>query len=76
MIRTFTSYDVIRYYYGEVSGYEKAEIENILANNSDLQKFYCELLECDQNVKSTYVKPSKKSIDNILLYSKNFGMTN
>ena len=72
MIITFTSNDVLRYFYGEISKLEKEAIEEELAYNKELQSIYCEIEATVLALKKTIVKPKKSVIDNILLYSKSF----
>ena len=72
MITTFTSKDVLRYFYGEFSKLEKEAIEEELAYNKKLQKIYCEIEATTTVLNKTIIKPNKNVIDNILLYSKSF----
>lgn len=72
MITTFTSNDVLRYFYGEVSKKEKAAIEEGLAYNEKLQDTFCDIESVERILKTTTAKPKETTIDNILLYSKTF----
>ena len=72
MITTFTSNDVLRYFYGEISKLEKSAIEEELSYNQELQNIYCEIELADRVLKSSIISPRKSVIDNILLYSKSF----
>ena len=71
MIKTFTSNDVVRYFYGEVSKDEKTEILEALAYDKDLQDVYLELSE-NSKIFNCTLKPKKSTINNILNYSKSF----
>ena len=71
MVKTFTSKDVLRYFYGEISKNEKNEIEEAIAFDADLQDIYVEL-ENNQALLKVTIKPNNRSIDNILNYSKSF----
>ena len=71
MVKTFTSKDVLRYFYGEISKNEKNEIEEAIAFDADLQDIYVEL-ENNQALLKVTLKPNNRSIDNILNYSKSF----
>lgn len=72
MTNTFTSNDVIRYYFGEVSLLEKNEIESLLLKDEKMQELYCSLHDFDVFSKELDLNPSKKTIESILLYSANF----
>ena len=71
MVKTFTSNDVVRYFYGEISKDEKQEIEEAIAFDSSLQDVYVELEE-NSRLLNFEVKPKASSIQNILNYSKSF----
>lgn len=75
MIKTFTSNDVVRYFYGEISNDEKRNIAEAIAFDSDLQDVYVEL-EYNSRLLDVKVKPKSITIENILNYSKNFATTN
>jgi len=72
MIKTITSNDVLRYFYGEISKSEKLIIEEALAFDNGLQNIYCEIEMANRMVEKTTFPPHKNVIDNILLYSKSF----
>jgi len=72
MITTFTSNDVLRYFYGEISKPEKIAIEEELAYNIELQNIYCEIETAERILSNTTDSPNENIIDNILLYSKTF----
>lgn len=69
MVKTFTSKDVIRYFFGEISKDEKNEIEEALAFDTNLQDVYVELDE-NNKLMDFGLKPRKSTIDSILNYSK------
>ena len=75
MIITFTSNDVVRYFYGEVSKDEKREIEEAIAFDSSLQDVYAELAH-NSRILEVNVKPKNSTIDTILNYSKSFAKSN
>lgn len=70
MITTFTSNDVLRYFYGEISKYDKIALEEELAYDNNLQNIYCEIEAADRLLNQNIISPKKSVIDNILLYSK------
>lgn len=71
MVKTFTSNDVVRYFYGEISKDEKNEIEEAIAFDSELQDIYVELVENTKLI-TIEMKPRASSIESILNYSKSF----
>lgn len=72
MTKTFTSNDVMRYFYGEVSKDEKNEIEEALAFSNTLQDMYCEIEESAKMLRKATLQPAQHTIDAILQYSKSF----
>ena len=70
MITTFTSNDVLRYFYGDISKAEKENIEEELAFNEGLQDMYCEIDAVSRVLNNTTISPDQSVVDNILLYSK------
>ena len=76
MTKTFTPNDVLNYFYKEVSKLEKENIEDFLACNTAMREFYCDLLDTDKLISKNLEKPSKKSIENILNYSKSLCIQN
>lgn len=74
MVKTFTSNDVLRYFYGEISKNEKKQIEEAIAFDNELQNVYVEIEE-NNRLLNFKVKPKLSSIDNILNYSKSFAST-
>jgi len=71
MVKTFTSNDVVRYFYGEISKDEKNEIEEAIAFDRTLQDIYVEL-EDNNKLLNIDLKPKVSTIDSILNYSKSF----
>ena len=71
MVKTFTSNDVVRYFYGEISKDEKNEIEEAIAFDNGFQEVYVELIENDK-LMNCDLKPKSSTIDSILNYSKSF----
>ena len=76
MTKIFTPNDVLNYFYNEVSKLEKEHIEDFLACNEAMRNFYSELLDAESLIEKNLEKPSSKSIDTILKYSKNFCISN
>jgi len=72
MIKTFTSNDVTRYFFGELSKDEKIAIEEAIAYDSQLQDVYANLAHAEDMLKVTFT-PKKSTTDAILAYSKHFG---
>jgi len=71
MVKTFTSNDVVRYFYGEILNDEKNEIEEAIAFDSQLQDIYVELEENTKLINKE-MKPRVSTIESILNYSKSF----
>ena len=76
MIKTFTPNDVLNYFYNEVSKLEKENIEDFLVCNDAMREFYCDLIRTDEIIEENLIKPSQKSVNNILNYSKSLCLQN
>jgi len=75
MTKTFTPNDVIRFIYGEVSSAcERKEITDALISNSELGEFYIEMTSLKRSLNKIKREPSKRSVDKILQFSKNYNL--
>ena len=72
MIATFTRDDIVRYVYLETSEEENYLIEQTLLTEPDLQQFYEDVLEMKVDLDHVIVGPSYETVQNILVYSRNF----
>jgi hypothetical protein len=74
MTKIFTPNDVIRYFYNEVSVYERQEIETALLWDNDLAEYHQELIQLEGALNKIKKEPSQRVIENILNYSKSFSL--
>ncbi|MBT32860.1 MAG: hypothetical protein CMO01_24655 [Thalassobius sp.] len=67
--------DLLKYLYNEVNDQQKKEIENALAQNSELEEQFFDFLDMKKQLDdvSKQNSPSQTSINNILKFSKSFG---
>ena len=70
MIKTFTHDDLIRFIYKETDEKESKDIRRALLLDPDLMESYSKLLSTHKCLHEICKEPSKRSIDNILQYSK------
>lgn len=70
MIKTITQHDVVRYLYNETNATENQMIEkDIICSDKTADEFY-QLTDIKRTLEEGMYTPSKKSIDNILSFSK------
>lgn len=70
MKHQFTTHDLIRYMYNELSYLELAAIEKALKEDEVLSNQLSMLKESQKTFKNFQIKPSESSLKNILNYSK------
>lgn len=66
----YTELNLLRYYYSECDLFETLEIEHALDEDVDLRFEYKMLKASLDGLSQPLFSPSKKTIDNILNYSK------
>ena len=64
--------DLIRYVYDETTEAENILLESVIFENEELEESFFELLHIKKELDKVDYKPSKKSIEDILEYSKSF----
>lgn len=74
MIKTFTRDEIIRYIYGETTNTETEEIVNDVLCNHEVNSEFDELANLKKQLDNIKEEPSKRSIDNVLNYSRLFEM--
>ncbi|MBC7923626.1 MAG: hypothetical protein H7Z75_21325 [Ferruginibacter sp.] len=73
MIATSTHDDIIRFVYHETSEEENVLIEQTLLAETDLQRFYEELVETKRELDGVAThSASERAVQQILVYSRNF----
>jgi len=70
MMHSFTTHQLIRYIYGEMTSTETMLIEEALTLDADLYDEYLRLKEGYRQLPKVKFNPTKKSINNILAYSQ------
>jgi len=70
MLQNFTSELLVKYLYHETTVAEKRAINEELIADFMLRERYTELLVAKQQLPKVQFKPTKKSVQNILNYSK------
>ena len=70
MIKTATQHDVLRYVYNETSKEENLEIESRIICKDEVADEFFEVTETKRTLEENLYEPSKKSIDEILAFSK------
>ena len=71
MIQTFTHDDVIRYVYNETTEEESNSIQDGLVYDPEMLAFYLDVLDVKTGLDKSLREPSQRSIDKVLLYSRN-----
>lgn len=74
MIKTFTRDELIRYIYGESTKQETEEIVSTVLCDNEANSEFDELTDLKQQLDSIKEEPSRRSINNILNYSRRFEM--
>ncbi|MFY0600905.1 MAG: hypothetical protein JXR03_14620 [Cyclobacteriaceae bacterium] len=72
MTKTFTENDLVRFLYGELNEEESAELKQALITSPALQEELNNLQEVTNGLKKVSYKPSRKSLDRILDFSKGY----
>ncbi len=74
MKKQITENDIVKYVYKEVTTKEKAAIERALFGNQLLEDEFYSMVDLKQQMDELEktVKPSRKSIDRILKFSRSF----
>ena len=67
---TLTTEDLLLFIYGEVTPEQSITIQSALEKDWKLQEEYQSLLIEIEQLKEIQISPSKKTLDNILEYSK------
>lgn len=75
MITTFTENDLLRYLYGESSENEKANIENALVCDSELEARFCDLKLDSTLLDGLFFDPADFTLDKIFSFSTNYEPT-
>ena len=70
MDKIYTDFNLLRYYYCETDLFETLEIEHAFDEDIDLKFEYHIMKQTLDQLSVSKFSPSKKSIDNILNYSK------
>jgi len=76
MIQLFTPDDVVRYVYEETSENENALMEDALAGDQELLRFYLDTLEMKSLMNKIERAPSNRTVSSILTYSQNYHRSN
>ena len=74
MTKTFTRNDLIRYIYQETTEREKQEIEQELLLDNKLFEEYKNLAEVSMELDRVELRPSEKTINKILNFSKTINL--
>jgi len=74
MIKTFTRDELIRYIYGESTKKETEEIVSAVLCDNEVNSEFDGLIDLKQQLDSIKEEPSRRSINNILNYSRRFEM--
>jgi len=72
MEQTYTDHSLIRLIYGECSIPERFEIENAVEHDSKMKKSFMRLFLAYKSLPKVLFRPSKRVIENILLFSNNY----
>ena len=67
-----TKNDILSFVYGETQASEKVEYLSQIADDQDLSDFFAEVLHLKEDLDKIELKPSAKSVKDILSYSKNY----
>lgn len=67
-----TENDLVRYLYNELTKEEKTAVEQVLACDTSLRSQLKEMSQGKKLLNRIKVKPSARTIDNILAYSKSY----
>ena len=73
MTKIFTENDLLRFLYGETTDTENLAIQDAILCDPGMQEKLNELQEMKMLLEAHEMSPSKKVVNNILSYSKNFG---
>jgi hypothetical protein len=73
MLKTIQE-DVLKYVYHELQEEEKKELENKLFSNEVLESEFYDFVDLKQQLGKAELKPKRKTIENILNYSKSFDL--
>jgi hypothetical protein len=74
MIQTSTHNEIIRFLYEETTEDESEQIKNDLIFNEEARNTYYELASVKKSLNKGFKAPSKRTIDNILNYSKSLNL--
>lgn len=74
MIRTSTKNDLIRLIYNETSDKETQDLELEVLLNSEVGAAFYEMQDLKRSMDKVAMEPSRRSIDNILNYSKSLSL--
>ncbi len=74
MIKTSTQNELIQYVYDELADEARPQLESALMHDSELAESCSELLEMQFLLQNVVKSPSKRSINNILNYSKSLSL--
>ncbi len=69
---TATQNDIIRYIFNETTISENILIESNLTADSDSLDFFLDCLQISDVIKKININPRETSIENILMYSRNY----
>lgn len=72
MTKTFTENDLVRFLYGELNTAETSALTHALITSPTLQEELNNLRDVMDELKKVKYKPSKKSVDQILEFSKGY----
>lgn len=72
MIKTFTKNDIVRFLYDEVTEDEKADINDALLSDFELQEHVGELRKVMESLDTFEMKAPSAVVSRILYASKNF----
>jgi len=74
MIKTFTTNDVIRFVYDEVTPEERSQMELLLINDASFLRLYKKYGGMKHKIRTAALEPSEDVINRILSYSKSFSL--
>ncbi len=72
MIKTFTKNDLVRFLYDELTAQESKELEQLLITDSELRSELEEIKAVQKGLDQVTYSPSKKSVDKILEFSRQY----